>query len=88
MYRLKTFANGTNLQSSTLSAETPLIVGYEYNSEIKDLLASEQLKLAGIEPGDREAIIANIKKYYEDKMNNGNSTIFKNLYFEFQQQPD
>lgn len=80
---VKDIRQWNKLQSSTLSAETPLIVGYEYNSEIKDLLASEQLKLAGIEPGDREAIIANIKKYYEDKMNNGNSTIFKNLYFEF-----
>lgn len=66
--------------------ETPLVVGYEYNDEVKDLLAMEQLKIAGIDASDREAIIANIKKYYEDKMNSSSSTVFKNLYFEFNSQ--
>lgn len=74
------------LKSNTIRAENLLVVGYDYDENLKYELAMKQLDMAGVSKQDREGIIQNVKKILEEKLSRERSAVYKTIPFNFNSQ--
>jgi len=72
-----------NFKSDNLAGVKSMIVGYQYDSEFKDLLAMKALEKSGVNKNDRAGLLEQIRKYYASKMEKDKSTLYGMLYFDF-----
>jgi outer membrane protein OmpA-like peptidoglycan-associated protein len=74
------------LKSNSVRPQSMLVVGYDYNENLKYELAMKQLEMAGISSTDKKAIVENVKKILEEKLSRERSAVYKSIPFTFNSQ--
>ncbi len=74
------------LKSNAIHPENLLVVGYDYDENLKYELAMKQLDMAGVSKEDKDGVIQNVKKMLEEKLNREKSTVYKTVPFSFNSQ--